>query len=106
MTYDLGSDLPIPYGWIDPINFKRIGPPKKSEFSHDKWLQYNNSEVIRKLRNGDEDLVKLVKRPKKVAWLMSREGARSRRDNYVNLMQKHINIDIYGEKGLSCGKRQ
>ncbi len=105
MTPRIDSDLPVPYGWVDPIGLERTRPPSTREWPY-KWLSYDNSEVVKSFREGDENLVKLAKRPKTVAWLVSRKQARSRRDQYVALMQQHTDIDIFGAAGFrSCGSK-
>ncbi len=102
MTFRIDSDLPIPYGWIDPIDMPTRDKPPSTREPY-KWLPYNNSEIIREYRNNNYSLRKRAAKTKTIAWLSSHGNAVSRRSQFVEELQKHIGVDIYGRLGLSCG---
>ncbi len=106
MTFRIDSDLPVPYGWIDPIDMPRRDRPVSTREMPYKWLPYNNSEIIRSYRNQNASLIKLAAKTKTVAWLCSHQNAFSRRDQYVKELQKYINVDIYGRFDLFCGNKR
>ncbi len=106
MTFRLDSDFPIPYGWIDAINRpQRQSAPSIREMPY-KWLPYNNSEIKMSFKNKNPRLTRIVNKPKGIAWLVSHRNTWSRRNQYVEELQKHIDVDIYGNLGLFCGSRK
>ena len=105
MTYRLDSDVPRPYGWVEPTNrTSRSLPPRSCEKY--KWRTYNEAEFARSLPNQTKEFKQLAKRPKLVAWIVSHCRTRSSRETYVKELQKHINVDVMGGCGMiSCNKR-
>ena len=78
MTHRLDSDIPIPYG-----GFMKKGT------ENGQLSKYETNYARGK--------------SKKVAWVVSNCHTHSKREQYVNELKKHIEIDIYGSCGsLSC----
>ncbi len=107
MTFRIDSDLPVPYGWIDPIDMPRRDHPVSTREMPYKWLPYNNSEIIRSYRSNNASLIKLAEKTKSVAWLVSHhKNVFSSRSQYVEELQKYIGVDIYGLFHLPCGDKR
>lgn len=98
MTYRLDSDIPIPYGWIVPKLGNVSHVPSIGETGH--WAQnYDPTQFADSLQTNSQEFRALAKRPRAVAWIVSHCNSNSDREKYVNELQKHIQVDIFG----SCG---
>ena len=74
MTYRLDSDIPLYYGYI------------------------HTKKKIKKRRSR-----RIPRKSKLVAWMVSNCGTQSKRDKYVEELQKYVPVDIYGRCGnLTC----
>ena len=73
-TYRHDSDIVAPYERFTPYNENVLTLPQNRSYAEGKTKQ--------------------------VAWFVSNCGGRNGRQNYVQELSKHINVDIYG----SCGK--
>ena len=86
MTYSMYSDIPMPYGRCTPLEFTSQVERREHE------RQVSNTKFVRH-------------RTKLVAWFASRCDARSRRADYIKVLQNYIPVDIYGACGeLTCPK--
>ena len=78
VTYRRDATIPTPYGAVFTVD----NPHVKGD------------------TNYSENKTKLV------SWLVSNCHARNGRDNYVEELQKHIDVDIYGRCGThNCGRK-
>ncbi|XP_074595875.1 alpha-(1,3)-fucosyltransferase C-like [Brevipalpus obovatus] len=80
-TYRRDSDIFIPYGEIIPIQF---------------------SEMVNSGNNNATKVVLSKDTRKPVAWLVSNCKTKSLREEYVKVLQRYIDVDIYGKCGKSC----
>ena len=95
MTYKKDSDIAAPYGWIVPIDQPALGP-FQTTFNQSTKLE---KDLGKKLRNDIKRKTKLV------AWIVSHCDTDSEREKYVQELQKHIPVDIYGRCGnKNCPK--
>ncbi|ELU07138.1 hypothetical protein CAPTEDRAFT_228957 [Capitella teleta] len=84
-TYSLSSDVPR-------FDMRRL---KHCVRSQKRYNTLKGIDYTKKKRNGTA-----------VAWLASECNTQSKRENYVKELQKHIDVDVYGECGpLKCGSR-
>jgi len=93
MTYRMDSDIPRPYGWFSEKTSVQIYPP----VDHN-WLQPKPLTEVQKHHRAH---------PKKnlVAWLVSNCNTHSNREDYVELLKKHIPVDVFGACGTEkCAK--
>ena len=80
MTYRIDSDVYVPYGYIRAYRnyLKGRGGP---------WVNYASSKT------------------KKIAWFVSSCKTKSGRNEYVEVLKKYIQVDIYGRCGdMVCSK--
>lgn len=90
MTYRLDSDIPLIYGRI----VAKDSAPKTKE-------QIADLIRLAGLVNKVEDKTRLV------AWMVSHCETDGRREDYVKELQRHINVDIYGQCGkLKCNRHE
>ena len=91
MTYRSDSDIPRPYGWVEP---------KAEPFNYAAdavkhyWKNVTNEHAHKKYREI------LQKKNKSVAWIVSHCQTSSRRESYVKELQKYIQVDIMGKCGM------
>ena len=98
MTYRLDSDLVRPYGWFSMLQntskplrkLNKIQDSSKAKIIHPiqeiSWLTPTApSEEVRRA-------VKLLEKPKLVAWMASNCGTHSDREDYVEQLKKHIKV--------------
>ncbi|KAK2141789.1 hypothetical protein LSH36_1040g00015 [Paralvinella palmiformis] len=81
MTYRLDSDVPIPYGYV---------AKRSANKSRDDYDVRNESAIERG---------RLANKTRSVAWLVSHSDTISRRETYVRVMSRFIDIDVYGKRG-------
>ena len=94
MTYRLDSDIPRPYGWFTDKNSPRQFFPPSSL----AWRQPTALSEARKRKYQHP-------KPKLVAWIVSNCNTHSNREDYVELLKKHIQVDVFGACGkLKCGR--
>ncbi|KAI2493297.1 alpha-(1-_3)-fucosyltransferase [Fragilaria crotonensis] len=102
MTYRIDSDVPIPYAFIAPnVDPVEEGNPKGIQIQQSAWpIDYNETHFVRNvLPNKDESFRRLARRPKKVAWVVSRCVSNSHREDFVQELKKYIDVDVYGKCG-------
>jgi len=110
MTYRLDSDLHRPYGWFSPLQ----SPPKP--FHQPKKLQgYDYSKMNPPMQKFSwltptapssqlQIALKRLEKPRLVAWLASNCDTHSDREDYVEQLRKHIEVDVFGKCGdKNCG---
>ena len=96
MTYRLDSDIPHPYGRMVPRS-----APFSYAASMPEWVHvFNPAEFAESLGQRPKEFRALAHRPKAVAWIVSHCDTKSEREKYVEELQKHIEVDIFG----ACGK--
>lgn len=92
MTYRRDSDIYWPYGFISDKELSYISdlqaPIWKSPLFEDDFNS-DNSDIYQKVR----------KKTKIAAWFVSNCNPASGRKDLVDVMQKHMDIDIYGKCG-------
>ena len=81
MTYSKDADIPLPYGKLIP--------------STDKDIDKRDYLAIAK------------KKTKDAIWIVSSCHTNSRREDYVEVLKKYINVDVLGDCGKewNCGER-
>ena len=52
MTYRLDSDVPRPYGWIEPQGERRTVPPRDSDGAG--WIDFNEADFAKSLESRCE----------------------------------------------------
>ncbi|XP_067947580.1 alpha-(1,3)-fucosyltransferase C-like [Watersipora subatra] len=82
MSYVLDADVFIPYG-----GFRKLSP----DFPKAVNIANLNKEAGGKLWRGP-----ITRRSKQIAWLVSNCITSSRREEFVEELQKYIDVDIYG----------
>lgn len=84
------SDVVIPYGPSTANEYKRrLAQERSAGGVHSSSL----SAIIKN-------------KSKLVAWVVSRCGVGSKRDDYVNELKKYITVDIYGKcSSLKCDNK-
>jgi alpha-1,3-fucosyltransferase len=106
MTYRIDSDVPIPYGFIAPnVDPVKGGDPRGIRIPQTTWpIDYDETDFIQNvLPNKGENFRMLARRPKKVAWVVSRCISNSHREEFVKELQKYIEVDVFGKCGsLAC----
>ncbi len=90
MTYKSDSSFLWNYGHI-----KEIGGGH-----HKLWLPYNETDFKLHLPSRPKSFFALAKRPKLVAWIVSQCNSRSRREKYVELLQKEIPGEVCRSRDL------
>jgi alpha-1,3-fucosyltransferase len=128
MTYRWESDIPRPYGWFSPkaqpprdrlpLSWFRPKQPHQDHLQRfqyatpppEKWIPYNPKEFHRQLPEMEDSFHALAKKPSKVAWIVSHCHTASKREAYVEELQKHIQVDVFGKcdigknKAIRCDK--
>jgi len=89
MTYRLDSDIYRPYGWLSESNSEEVYPSPK--------LQWMTPPEM-----GTEQIRTKHKKTKMVAWIVSNCNTHSNREDYVELLKKHVEVDTFG----ACGDRE
>lgn len=106
MTYRIDSDVPIPYAFIAPnVDPVEGGNPRGIQIQQSAWpIDYNETHFVQNvLPNKNESFHRLARRPKKVAWVVSRCVSNSHREDFVEGLKKYIEVDVYGKCGsLPC----
>lgn len=82
MTYHHASDVPMRFGKVSPLT----DPPRKN------WKHVTKSKY------------------RDALWISSNCFTRSKREDYVKILQKYINVDVFGKcsadrKEWNCGRR-
>jgi len=90
MTFRRDSDFYRPYGWIAPLSWHWHYPPAKPI----DWKKYSKDTAY----NRDRIIIP-EKKYKSAAWLVSNCATESDREDYVNEMQNHFPVHIYGRCG-------
>ncbi|XP_014468184.1 PREDICTED: alpha-(1,3)-fucosyltransferase C-like isoform X2 [Dinoponera quadriceps] len=98
MTYRLDSDILWSYDNIEDAKTGDLLAPAENP----DWGVYQNGEAV------DETILDVVRgKSKPVIWFVSNCNAKSGRLKYVEELEKHIGVDIYGKCGShSCSKNQ
>ncbi len=82
MTYRSDSTIPQPYG--------RIKRKKEQDEERQEWLDYDETQFKLSLKSRSKSFLALAERPKLVAWIVSQCSTPSKREQYVDLLQKEI----------------
>lgn len=111
MTYRWDSDIPRPYGWFSPKAQPQPQPFPYPTPPPEPWIPYHPKEFLRQLPKMEDSFHALAKRPSKVAWIVSHcHTPDAMREAYVEELQKHIQVDVFGKceigkhKAISCDK--
>ena len=124
MTYRLDSDLVRPYGWFSLLQntSKPLRKPNKIQDSSKAKIIHPIQEISWLTPTAPSEevrtAVKLLEKPKLVAWMASNCATHSDREDYVEQLKKHIKVffnnvvlidfsslckvDVFGE----CGKKK
>lgn len=102
MTYRSDSSIPLPYGSIASrsATFHNIFKSFEygEQFGHDNMDSQIFSDFTDSLNDLKRNYSQIFQQKKKsVVWLVSHCNTTSRREKYVEEMQKYINVDIIGE---------
>ena len=90
VTYRWDSDMVRPYGYVKPIGNVSIHPSDSQMKEH-----LSSSKV--NFANG---------KTKMAAWFVSNCSSNSNRNEMVEELQRHIQIDVFGDCGTSsCPKK-
>ncbi len=87
VTYRSDSTVQLPYGRI----VRKDGVFEEAQ----QWLPYDEEQFKLRLKSQPEAFFALAEKPKLVAWIVSDCNAPSRRDEYVELLQKEIPGEQY-----------
>ncbi len=98
MTYRSDSDLPHPYGWIEPRGRPRVRPRYRSDPPVD-WAPYDEADFARSLPGRGQAFLSLPLRPRTVGWIASHCHTRSGRESYVRELARHVDVGVMG----GCG---
>jgi len=90
MTYRLDSDIPRPYGWVSELGSTQVYPPTNIAWRPPRPL------------SQEERAARAHPKPRLVAWLVSNCNTHSNREEYVELLRRHVPVDMFG----ACGERQ
>lgn len=94
MTYRLDSDVLWPYAILIDEKDAIVSPLRNTT-----WIDHNATDVAGGGRNATtKDPAK--GKTKLVAWLVSNCESKSRRENYVDKLSLHVDVNIYG----TCGR--
>ena len=96
MTYRADSDIPRPYGWVEPAEKPFVYPTDQRLVKWGNYTAVNTFKTYASL---------LKKKTKKVAWIVSRCHSASKRESYVNELKKYIEVDVMGGCGTKCSNR-
>ena len=89
MTYRWDSDIVRPYGYIKPIGNVPLHPSENQMEHHLSEVNYADGKT------------------KMVTWFVSNCNSKSKRNELVKELQKHINVDVYGKCGtMKCPKKE
>lgn len=101
MTYRLDSDIPWTYFSIIDKWSDDVIAPSTNPF----WDEVHGLEEA---SNSEDEIKELVRsKTGAVAWVASNCNSDSGREEYVNSLQKYINVDVYGRCGpLSCPRNE
>jgi hypothetical protein len=106
MTFRLDSDFPNPYGWIEPIRRSYIAPPSHKDFPNLTFDIIKAKKEEATLKFIDNLQRETSKKKKLVAWMVSNCETHSQREDYVQELGKHIQVDIIGGCAkLKCKRR-
>ena len=87
MSYRWDSDIVSPYGYVKPVGRVPLHPTKRQmkEYLSGSKVNYANGKT------------------KMAAWFVSNCHSRSSRNEMVKELQKHIQVDVYGDCGtMKC----
>ena len=124
MTYRWDSDIPRPYGWFQEqasqrLSTGRTGGGNRQEQDRSTsvvsstdtfyprlreegdWIPYNASAFRQSLPHRPKEFHALANRPGQVAWVVSNCNTHSHREEYVQELQKYINVTVLGYCGDS-----
>ena len=104
MTYRRESDIVRPYGFIVPKNDRiRGGISKAGRDPRMAWpVDYNETDfILNVLPSKGSDFLGLAKKPKNIAWVVSNCQTKSRREDFVDELKKHIDVDVFGKCGTA-----
>ena len=88
MTYRLDSDIRLLYGRITPL---------------DEVARWSADEIRAKIRQSRSGINYAANKTKSVAWMASHCPTASQREVYVDELQQHTDVDVYGMCGnFSC----
>ncbi len=109
MTYRPDSDIPVPLGRIirkmsdsDMHDYARKVKPYDSLRDTER---FNSSEHLLLLSQNSSEVAlwkMWSKRPRQVAWVVSHCPTHSRREDYVQELKQHIQVDVFGKCGQPC----
>lgn len=86
-----------------PLRPMLLNLSSKAMHDYTKTLERNENELRIEFNTFDDDF---FSRPKLIAWMSSHCISNSRREEYVQELNKFIPIDVYGTCGnLTCGPR-
>jgi alpha-1,3-fucosyltransferase len=92
MTYRWDSDMISPYGYITPTGNVPLHP------SDDQMKLYLSKPTVVNYAKG---------KTKMAAWFVSNCNSFSSRNEVVDILQKYIDVDVYGKCGtMTCPKKQ
>ena len=88
MTYRSGSDIHMPYGWIEPLS---TAPKTENEIS------ILREKIVQSGVNPARGKTKLI------TWMVSNCNPSSNRLEYVKMLQKFVPVDIISSQVNKCG---
>ena len=113
MTYRLDSDIPRPYGWLSELGSTQLYPPSnlawrpprplsqvssavknKTLFvtSSDKYKSLSRLQAFMCIISQEERAARAHPKPRLVAWLVSNCNTHSNREEYVELLRRHVPV--------------
>jgi hypothetical protein len=91
LTYRWDSDMVMPYGYVRPTGKVPLHP---------------SEDQLKKLMSNQK-VNYAAGKTKMASWMVSNCGDHSSRQNLTTLLQKYIQVDVYGKCGnLTCPKRE
>ena len=97
MTYRFDSDIPRPYGWVEPIDGSYVYPTDRDSILWRPYQDTRAEEVKAKYKEV------MAKKDKKVAWIVSNCNTNSQREAYVKGLKMYIDVDVMGQCGdIKC----
>ncbi len=104
MTYRADSDIPLPHGWVEPLNKPRLQPRRSTDPPH-VWIPYDEQSFLRTLARRSHKFRSLARRPRLAAWMPSRCSTNSEQEVYVRELSEFLQVDVMGECGsIRCGR--
>ncbi len=97
MTYRLDSDIPAVHGYMeDKSTPPRKTPPRNTDLI--QWRDFDKRAFRRDLQGELRWLNQVVERKTGglVAWLVSHCWTRSKREDFVQELTKHIRVKVFG----------